>query len=91
MKKPFEYFINITKEIEEQTVFRYAAEELAVKNKIEEGSLAYIKLLNDELDAYLYGELIKKRVDLTDEQIQQIEDARNESMRKVKSVFGTVE
>ena len=91
MKKTFEYLLNISKEIEEQTDFRYAAEEWAVIQKISEGSLAYIKLLNEELDAYLYGDMKKKRVELTDEQIQQIETARQEANKKAKRVFGTIE
>lgn len=89
MKKPFEYLLNITKEIENQTVFRYAKEEWAVNRKIEEGSLIYIKLLNDELDAYLFGDMKNKRVELTEEQIQQIEDARKEAMNKAYARFGS--
>lgn len=91
MKKPFNYLMHITKEIEETATFPYAAEEWAVLAKIEEGSITFIKLLNNELNDYLYGNLKKKREELTDEQIQQIEDARKEAMKKAESVFGPID
>lgn len=89
MKKTFDYLMNIVNKIEEETVFLYAEEEWAVNKKIEEGSLAYIKILNEELDAYLYGDMKKKRFVLSEEQIKQIEVARQEAMNKSYSRFGS--
>lgn len=89
MKKPVKYLMNITKEIEDMTVFPYCEEKWAVLTKIEEGSITYIKLLDKELTDLLYGDLKNQRVELTEEQIRQIEDARKEAMNKAYARFGS--
>lgn len=90
MKKPFAYLLNITKEIEEMTIFPFAEEEWAVQAQISKGSIEYIRILDDELSAYLYGELKNKRENLSYEQVQQLEKARQEAMEKVKARFGSI-
>lgn len=89
MDNTFDYLMNIIKEIEETTNFRYAEEKWAVDLRIAGGIKKYIKNLNKEIMDYLYGDLKRKRVDLSDKQIQQIEGARKEAMRKAEARFGS--
>lgn len=89
MKKPVEYLYVIIKDIEDACDFRYAEEPWAVEAKIQEGSKTYIKMLRNEVLEHLRGEKKKDKVELTEEQKEQVESALKEAMKKAEARFGS--
>lgn len=88
MRKSYEYLINIVREIDDLTIFPHAEEKYEIELKIQEGRKQYITILKNELEEFLFGNMKNQRVDLTVEQIKQIETELEKSMLNAERRFG---